>query len=192
MGLRNDDGAKQWEVLGTRYAYEDRWIKIRSDRVRLPEGTILDPFHVFESPPNVNIIALTPDKQVVLVEQWRHAVGKMTLEFPAGAADEGEEPLAAAKRELIEETGFVSDQWHLLGSCDAHPSRQNNQLFSFVALEAREVAYQALDAGELIRIRLLPWPEFREQLSSGARTMGAMHYAAVNWLDHFTHSRADR
>jgi len=189
VSQEDEDNAGRWEILETIYAHKDQWIQIRSDKVRLPDGTILDPFHVLESPPNVNIIALTPDNEVVLVEQWRHPVGKNVLEFPAGAVDEGEDPLSAAKRELLEETGFVSDDWHFLGTCDANPSRQNNQLYSFVAVGARKVAEQMLSEGELIRIRLLPWSEFRDDVGSGQRTMGAMHYAAVIWLDRFAQSR---
>lgn len=192
MKERDEYKADRWEVLDRRYAYKDQWLQIRSDRVKLPEGTILDPFHVLESAPNVNVIALTPDDKVVLVEQWRHPVEKNVLEFPAGAVDKGEDPLSAARRELLEETGFASDHWQFLGTCDANPSRQNNQLFSFVALDSRKVAEQQLSEGELIQVRLLPWLEFRDDLGSGQKVMGAMHYAAVIWLDRFVQNRGAR
>jgi len=182
VGMPADKTADRWEILESRYPVKDRWLTVRSDRVRLPDGTIVEPFHVLEAPANMNVIALTAANEVVLVEQWRHPVDKMTVEFPAGAADPGEDPLTAAKRELLEETGYTSDRWHLLGTCDAHPSRQDNQLFSYLALDARKVAEPQQSASERVRIALEPWPKFRAQLASGERTMGAMHYAAVTWL----------
>lgn len=173
----------EWKVLDRRRVHDDRWIRLRSDRVELPDGTVLDPFYTLEYPDSVNVIALTHDDQVVLVEQWRHAVGKLTVEFPAGASDAGEEPLAAIRRELLEETGYASNRWLLLGSADANPSRQNNRIFSYLAVDARKVADQKLDPGELVRVCLQPWAALRRNLGTGAHSMGAMHLAAVAWLD---------
>jgi ADP-ribose pyrophosphatase len=140
--------------------------------VKLPDGAILDRFHALEEPPNVNIIALTQQGEVVLVEQWRHPVREVTLEFPAGVVEEGEDPLVAAKWELLEETGYVSEDWHFLGQCYTQPSRRSNRLFSFAALGSWKATDQRLGIGELIQTKILPWSKFRSDLLAGDRTIG--------------------
>ena len=91
------------------------------------------------------MIALTADLNIVLVDQYRHSVGSVRTEFPAGTVDDGEEPLAAIQRELLEETGYASDEWHLLGTAPVYPPLQTNRIYSFLALNARRIGGQTLD-----------------------------------------------
>ncbi len=192
-GHRNSKGmgADEWKVLETDYAYRDEWIALRSEKVQLPDETVLQAYHTIEFPDWVNVIALTPDLDIVLAEQYRHPVRKLVVEFPAGAVDDGEKPLAAIKRELLEETGYASDEWHLLGSCDANPARQTNRLHSFLALRARKVAEQSLGVGEFIRTRLVPWAEFRARIDSGTSDLPAVHFACLVWLESFLRNSSD-
>ena len=96
------------KVLSSRYAFADRWLRLRSDDVLLPGGQLLSCCTVFEYPDWGDVIALTAELNIVLVDQYRHAVGQIRTEFPAGVVDDGEEPMAAIKRELLEETGYAS------------------------------------------------------------------------------------
>ena len=121
------------------------------------EGT----FYVLDVPDWVNIIALTPQKEVVLVEQYRYGIENPSLEIPGGMCDEaGESPLATARRELREETGFVSGNWTPLGRVSANPAIQNNYIHFFLAEECSHDAETNFDRHERIVTHLLPYRDF--------------------------------
>src|SRR5215207_439814 len=91
-----------WQVLESKYSYRDRWLAVRSDTVRVSNGTILSPYHTIEFPEWVCAIALTPAREIVLIEEYRHGIGKMSMELPCGTPDdEKEDVLTATKRELL-------------------------------------------------------------------------------------------
>jgi 8-oxo-dGTP pyrophosphatase MutT (NUDIX family) len=92
------------------------------------------------------------------------------------------------KRELLEETGYVSDEWHLLGTASVYPVLQTNRIHSFLALNARKVAAQTLDEGELIETHELPFTEFIERVQSGSIELPALQLAGLWWL----HTRLDK
>jgi ADP-ribose pyrophosphatase len=170
------------KVLGSRYTFADPWLRLRSDSVLLPGARLPSSCNVFEYPDWVDAIALTAELNVVLVDQYRHAVGQIRTEFPAGAVDHGEEPMAAIKRELLEETGYASNQWHLLGSAPVNPAWQTNRIHCFLALGAHKVAEQDLDEGEDIRAYELPLSEFVEQVEAGRLELPALQLASLYLL----------
>ncbi len=181
-----------WQVLESKYSHRDRWLAVRSDTVRLPNGTVLSPYHTIEFPEWVCAIALTPESNIVLVEEYRHGIGRVSFELPCGAPDEdSEDVLAAMKRELLEETGYVSEEWHSLGSSTANTARQNNRVHSFLALDARRVADQKLDAGEIIRAHLVPWAQFLDELAEGKLEIPGLHVTALWQLRTFAKKTRD-
>jgi ADP-ribose pyrophosphatase len=173
------------KVLESRYAFADPWLRLRSDTVLLPDGRRLSPCTIFEYPDWVDVIALTADLNVVLVDQYRHAVGRIRTEFPAGAVEEAEVPLAAIKRELLEETGYASDDWHLLGSAPVNPVLQTNRIHCFLALGAKNIAAQNLDVGEAIRTHEQPLSEFLDQLEAGSLELPALQLASLYLLQNY-------
>jgi 8-oxo-dGTP pyrophosphatase MutT (NUDIX family) len=181
-----------WQVLESKYSYRDRWLAVRSDTVRVPNGTILSPYHTIEFPEWVCAIALTPHNEILLVEEYRHGVGRPSFELPCGAPeDESEDVLAAMKRELLEETGYASEEWHVLGSSTANTARQNNRVHAFLAFDARKVADQALDAGEIIRTHVFPWQQFVDDLAEGRLEIPGLHIAALWQLRTFARKTPD-
>ncbi len=107
-----------WRTLDTRIAYENRWIRVREDRVVKPDGA-RGIYGVVEMVnPAVFVVALTEREEVVLVAVDRYTIGRRSLEVPAGATD-GEDPLLAARRELREETGLLAAEWRALGGMNA-------------------------------------------------------------------------
>lgn len=181
-----------WQVLETKYSYRDRWLALRSDTVRVPNGTILSPYHTIEFPEWTCVITLTPEQEIVLVEEYRHGVGHALLELPSGTHEDADgDMLTAAKRELLEETGYASPEWHTLGAFTANPARQNNRIHAFLALEARRVAHQKLDAGEIIRVHTVPWPQFDRDLSEGRLDMPGPHLAALWQLKTYARKKRD-
>jgi 8-oxo-dGTP pyrophosphatase MutT (NUDIX family) len=169
-------------VLRSTYAVADEWLRLRSDVVQTPDGQTLSPCPVIEHPDWVDVIALTADLNIVLVDQFRHSVGSVRTEFPAGTVDDGEEPLAAIQRELLEETGYASGEWHLLGTAPVYPALQTNRIYSFLALNARRVGGQALDEGEVIHAYELPFTQFIDKVQSGAIELPALQLAGLWWL----------
>src|SRR5580693_5017262 len=100
-----------WRRLSSTPAIESRFLRMRKDVIELPSGVILDEYYVRESHGFAMVFALTPERNVVLIEEYRYAVDAVLLEFPAGTIDAGETPLAAAQRELREETGCTASRW---------------------------------------------------------------------------------
>lgn len=156
-----------WKLLESTYSYRDQWLTLRSDTVELPNGQTLKPFHVLEAPDWVNVFAFTPARDLVLVEQYRHPVKSLMLEMPAGNVDKGETALEAAKRELLEETGYASDTWHDLGALFTVASRIDNKVHTYLALDARPIQEPEHEIGEHIRVRTMPWAKFVAGLYGG-------------------------
>lgn len=178
----DSDRKRPWKVLQSTYGVADKWLRVRSDVVQTSNGLTLPSCPVIEHPDWVDVIALTADLNIVLVDQYRHSVGSVRTEFPAGTVDAGEEPLAAIRRELLEETGYASDEWHLLGAAPVYPALQTNRIYSFLALNARRVGGQALDDGEVIRCHEMSLCDFIAQVESGAIELPALQLAALWWF----------
>ncbi len=181
-----------WQVLESKYAYRDRWLAVRSDTVRVPNGTILAPYHTIEFPEWVCAIALTPAREIVLIEEYRHGVERLSVELPCGTPeDEGEDVLEAMQRELLEETGYASEEWHSLGSSTANTARQNNRVHAFLALDAHRVSDQKLDPGEMIRAHVVPWGKFVADLAEERLEIPGLHLAALWQLRTFAKKTRD-
>ncbi|HET6567734.1 MAG TPA: NUDIX hydrolase [Rhodothermales bacterium] len=163
-----------WKKLSSRYLVERWWMNLRVDHVRLPNGVELPEYHVIEHPDWAAVICLTEDGRMVMVEQYRYAIDRMSLEFPAGTIDAGEDPLAAAKRELREETGYVSDDWTFLGKCAQDPSRQTNFAHFFVARNARRVGEPVLDHAEELALHFFRPEEVLEMADRGEIVHGVL------------------
>lgn len=140
-------------------------------------------FYVMETPDWVNVVALTKDGALVLVEQWRHGVKRTTLEIPGGMVDPGEGPAEAAKRELVEETGFVSDDWEPLGVIDPNPAIQSTRCYTYLAREAWRAEAPRFDEHERCRLVLVPYSDVSRLVASGrishALVVVALHFARL-------------
>lgn len=112
-------------------------------------------------------------------------------EFPAGTVDDAEAPLAAAQRELLEETGYASTRWHAIGSAPVYPAAQTNRIHCFLALDARKTADPTPDAAEIIHVRDLPLGELLEQVRSGTLELPALQLADLVWLQAFLRRSGD-
>lgn len=158
-------------------------MSVREDRVRLPNGLELDDFHVVEYPDWACVLCITSNEEIVLVEQYRHGIGRSSIELPAGAVDDGEDPLVGARRELLEETGYQAHDWKYLGKCAPNPGKQTSFAHLFVASEAKRIADQELDPTESIRIHLVDCADVLKMAADG-RIAHGIHLAAIFWAAH--------
>jgi 8-oxo-dGTP pyrophosphatase MutT (NUDIX family) len=130
-------------------------------------------FWRLECPDWINVIPLTPAGEVVFVRQYRHGIGAETLEVPGGQMDPGDpSPLEAARRELLEETGYAGEEWAALGWVHPNPAILTNRCHSFLVRGARPVAPIRNDADERTEVELAPLTAVPDLIRSGRITHG--------------------
>ena len=126
-------------VLNSKVIYENPWIKVREDSVKRPDGTN-GIFGVVEYAAGVHILAIDRGGKVCVIREYMYAIERYDLMFPAGAIDDGETPLQAAKRELLEEIGYTSDEWSDLGVVNPLTMIVRSPFYLFLALNCKKVA----------------------------------------------------
>ncbi len=177
----------KWKKLSTKIVSDNKLFRLLNEEVINPRnGKNLDTY-VMECSDWVNVIAFTPDEEVILVKQFRHGVGKVTLEIPGGVVDPGEEPCKAAARELLEETGYEPTSIVSIGVVDAQPAIQNNKLHTFLALGSILMSEQALDAGEDLTVVLHKIGELPELVRTG-EISHSLVLTALHWLTLYNES----
>jgi ADP-ribose pyrophosphatase len=158
----------KWKVLQTKHLFQGRNQAFRSEEVELPNGKVMSAYYVMDFPDWVHAISLTSDGQVILVEQYRHATGETTLEFPGGSThSRTEDPAEAALRELQEETGFTSSEIVSIGHLSPNPAFQSNHIHIYVAFDCHESGPQVLDRYEIINVHLVSLHELQQLIQSG-------------------------
>lgn len=179
---------KAWTVQQSTIAYVKKWMKVKEEICLLPDGRILNPYIVIDVPSFCNVFMVTDNEEIVMVKQYRHAAGIISLELPGGMIESGEDPMVAAKREMEEETGYQSSQFELLYSIHPNPPLENNYAFFYLATEVKLTGNTGYDQFEDIEIILLSKEAFMEMIlektfTHGAQ-VGAMYAAAIKlgWL----------
>jgi 8-oxo-dGDP phosphatase len=145
-GLRDDDPSvplidtpERWQVDSSQELFRNRLIAVRNDEVRMP-GDTWATRTVVEHPGAVAVLALDEAKQVLMIRQYRHPVGRLLWEIPAGLRDvPGEDPLVTARRELLEETGYRARDWRVLADFYSSPGFSTEYLRVFLARDLEEV-----------------------------------------------------
>lgn len=174
---------QHWEKLESVARDDYRVFSVRTDRSVSRESGREHTFYVVEAADWVNIIPITEDGKIVFVRQYRHGTEDVTLEIPGGIVDEGESPMDAARREMLEETGYDSDDVVLLGRVAPNPAIQNNRCYSYLAWNARLVSEQKLDGLEEIEVVLVDPADVPAHVHSGetshALVVGAFYLYEV-------------
>jgi len=157
-----------WTVKSSRHIHKDRWISLRADDCVTPDGVEVQPYYVLEYQDVVLVLAITADHTVVLVRQYRHGLRSTTTELPGGVIDpEDGDIAAAAARELAEETGYVSDNLHIVGHLASDASHRTNRIHIVLALNAQPRLAANPDATENIEIELVNYREAIRMCHSG-------------------------
>lgn len=183
-----------WQVLSSRKVLDTPFLKIRSERIELPDGTILPDYYIIENPGWVGIVPITEDGHFIINKQYKHGIGLEVLEFPAGGIDEhDDDPLQAAHRELMEETGYsvAPDQIELLAQMIANPTSAITQAWWYLARNVRKTGSQKIDPAEVIENILVTPQELLELLHSGRFLVQGQIAAAYIALERLGYLKAN-
>ena len=162
------DDPLPWKVLSSAYLSRKPWYTVRVEKVELPNGTVIPEYWVSEFLPWVNVVAVTAQDEVLMVRQYRHGYGAIHFELPAGTTEASDTDLeSAARRELLEETGYGGGRWSPLMTVSANPALQNNLTHTFLAEGV--VPMQAADPGasEDLRLHTVPVGRVEAMIDDG-------------------------
>ena len=159
---------EDWEKLDSEEVANYRIFKMRRDVRRSPRTGKEHSFFVLESPDWVNVIALTPENQVVMIHQFRHGTAEVILEIPGGMVDpDDDDPAETARRELLEETGYAVEEMIHIGTVHPNPAFLNNRCFTYLALNARWQQPPDFDGSEDIDVKLVPLADVQGLIGNG-------------------------
>ncbi|GAB5562491.1 MAG: NUDIX hydrolase [Synoicihabitans sp.] len=156
-----------WKTLKSERLIDDEWMHLRADTCEREDGLVIAPYYVMEIRDFVHTIPVLEDGRIVLVRQYRHATGMFGLEFPGGILDEGEDPLAGARRELQEECGATGGAWSEVAVFYPNPARQTNRFHCFLGKEVALDGTTDFDTNEELELHLLTAQEIDQAIAAG-------------------------
>lgn len=157
----------KWEKTGSENGPHIKLFQVRYDWMRNPRNGAEERMVILEGRDSANVVALTSDNQMLLIRQFRFGIGADTLELPGGLMEAGEELQDAAARELIEETGYSSENWEYLGKVPSNPVFMDSYIHHWVARDVQYSQAPALDDGEAVALVFLPIEKVLDMLLAG-------------------------
>lgn len=169
----------KWKTLSSEYLFNDRWFKVRKEVCETPQGKIVDPYYVYDFSTWVGALPVTEEGKIIMLRQYRHALGEVCYEIPGGCVDDTDKNFEEAiARELLEETGFSFSSYEYLGGISPNPSTNSNLLHMYLARGGKKIAEQALDENEEIEGLLLDMNEVKSLLREN-KIVQAMHVSCI-------------
>lgn len=174
---------QKWKLLESKYIIQRPWATLRVDKLELPNGNIKDEYYVLEYPTWVNMVAITEDGNVLFVKQYRHGADQIMVELPAGVVEDDEEPEIAARRELLEETGYAFDKIEYICELFANPATSGNLTYTYLLTGGKKVQEQDLDISEDIEVVEMTIEEAKKFLFDN-KIGQALHSSALFYTFH--------
>lgn len=175
----SDAPLKPWSADSSRVLVDSPWLRLRAERCVTQRGAVLDPFFLLDYPEWVHVAAFDTEDRLLLVRQYRHGAGAISLELPGGVMDAHEtDPLVAGARELLEETGHVARELTHLARLSPNPASHTNGVHILLGLGATPQGALQLDATEDLVVEPTPWREAVEMALGG----GMIHAQHIGLL----------
>jgi len=177
----------KWTKLSDKYLFKNPpWLTIREDKLRMPDGKIMESYYVFEYPDWVSVIAIDTAGRMILIKQYRHALGVTAFELSAGICDDSDPTtLFTAQRELLEETGYGGGEWTYWMKNSANPGTHTNYTHCYLAIGVEPIKEQSLDTTEDIEVHIMDQKEVYELLQNNEFHQSL--HAAPLWKYFATH-----
>lgn len=166
--------AGEWAVLKSEVLSKNKYFVLSSEKVKLPNDVVIDNYYKLKTFDWVNVIAITHTGKIIIERQYRHAYGKYVYEICSGMVEDGETPLEAARRELLEETGFSGGQWIPFGISSPDTSLMTNTSYCFLALGVKRESNPELEQTELLEVFSMDVTQVEELLQSDQIVEGVM------------------
>ena len=177
-----------WRVIDRKYLWRRPWLTVRKECVELPSGKRIPEYYILEYPEWVNVLAITKEKKLVMIRQWRHGIGRVDFELPAGVCEKKDlSALESGKRELAEETGYGGGRWEEFMVISANPSTHTNLTHCFLATDVEPIGEPHPEATEDLSVHLLDIEQVKQLILSD-KIKQALHaaplwkYMAINHL----------
>ncbi len=174
-----------WRRKKSEQIADCRVFSVRKDFCTRESDNAESTFFVIENPDWVNIIGVTTDDKIVLIEQFRHGTEEIILEIPGGMIDKGESPETAARREFVEETGFEAEEFIFLGESRPNPALQNNTIYHFYAKDCVKTGRTSFDDHESVSTKLVNFGDAKKLIAGGEIThslaVAGFYYLALHF-----------
>jgi ADP-ribose pyrophosphatase len=157
----------KWKTLSKEEIFKIAFISLDKESCELPDGRQMKAYYILHFPHWVNIVAIDKNNDFLLIRQYRHASKEVHWEVPGGAAHKDEDPQLSALRELREETGYTSNNVHLVAENYPNPAIQDNKVYTYLALDCEYEGEQELDPFEEIEVVKIPYKQVEEMLAEG-------------------------
>lgn len=154
-----------WKLIKSEKLIDNRWLSVKKDTVEIPNGMVIDDFYSATIPDAAAIVAVDTEGNIILKKEFKYATGEELIEVPAGMFEpEESDGLAVAKRELLEETGYISDDWMYFGDTVESSSKLTNRMHIYLAQNCKRVSNQKLDETEELEVLVVPMEEAIEMV----------------------------
>lgn len=169
----------KWETLDSKIFYEDKWIKIRQEKCKDNNDFIINPYYILDYPDWVHLICFDENYKILITRQYRHGIKSINYEIPCGVVDNIDKtPLDTAKRELKEETGFVSENFKKIITYSPNPSNHSNSIHCFLVTDLIQTNKRSLDDSEEIEYEFLSFSEILKLINEN-KFLQSMHISTL-------------
>ena len=162
-----------WEIVSQRPVLEHPFVSISMEEVRLPDGRIIEDWPKIYTRDYINALVINENGEALVMVGYKHGIGRSNWQVLAGYMDDGEDPLSAVQRELMEETGFVCDDWHFLGSYAVDSNRHIAMGHFFCGVGAKQIASRENDDLERYSVMWVSLDELKQALQDGRIATGS-------------------